>query len=168
MTAEDSSTQASPDGDASVQASVVPNVTAAHDANLTSSLAGVVNSQGDADLNQSGAGAVIAQGAVGISQGGAAAIVSRSVAGESMGTGIVVANDVRISRGWIGVVASPNVEISDDSRVLIDPRAALIIAVAIFGVFGLAVVMAAMFARRAMQWRPKIPMPSIQWRRARG
>lgn len=167
MTAESSSPQAAPDGDASVQARVIPTVTAAHDASLTSSLAGVVNSQGDADLNQSGAAAVIAQGAVGISQGGAGAIVSRSVAGESMGSGLVVASDVRVSRGWIGVIASPNVEISDDSRVLIDPRAALIIAIAIFGVFGLGVVLAAMLARRAMQWRPKIPVPSVQWRRAR-
>jgi hypothetical protein len=78
----------------------------------------------------------------------------------------VVASEVRISRGWVGIVASPNVELSEDSRVIIGPAAALIIAAAVLGVFGIAVVLAGVLARRASQWRPNIPVPSLSWKRS--
>lgn len=151
--------------DAEVRTGIVPSVSASHDVSLTTSVAGVVNAQGDASLNQSGACAVVSQGNVGVSQAGAGIVIAQSFAGESFGGGVVVSNDVRVSKGWVGVALSPKLEVADDSRVIIGPAAAAIIALAMFGIFGVVVAGGVYAARRAAQWRPKLPMPSVSWRR---
>lgn len=151
---------------ADVQTGFVPSVTASHDANLTTSFAGVVNAQGDANLNQGAAGAVVAQGDVSVTQAGAAAIVGRAITGENIGGAVLVGSEVSVKNAWVGVALSPNLEVSEDSRVIIGTKAAIIIAVAMFGIFGIAAVLAVLGARRAMAWRPNLPMPSIQWRRS--
>lgn len=152
--------------DAHVQASVVPSVNASHDATLTTSLAGLVNAQGDVELNQGGAGAVVAQGSVALTQGGAAAIFANKVNADSSGSAVLMGSDVTVSNGWVGFAVASNMQVADDSRVIIGTRGALIIAAAIFGVFGIAAAMALVAGRRVMQWRPKVPVPSVRWRRA--
>ncbi|MDH4139802.1 MAG: hypothetical protein OEV43_04455 [Coriobacteriia bacterium] len=146
-----------------VRNSVASSVVAEHDAEVTGSLAGVVNAQGDATVSQTGSLAIMARGDVEATQTGAGAIVSRSMSGEGIYSCIAAAGDMSVRRGWIGVAISPKMEVSEDSRVFIGPRAAFIIAAAILGIFGIVAAFGVIAARKAMGWRPKVP--SVSWHR---
>jgi hypothetical protein len=122
-----------------------------------------VNSQGKASIDQSGAGAIIVQGPVEATRSGALAIVASSVSGDHAYSAVAVGSDVSLSKSWVGVALSPRMQVSENSRVIIGPIAALIIAVAIFGVFGVAAALGVVVVRRAMTWRPKVP--AVSWHR---
>lgn len=133
------------------------------DVNVATSLCGVVNAQGDAALTQSAAAAILAQGNTDVTQSAVAAIVTRTMTGEGVYNAASVSGDMSVSRSWIGVALTPRLQVSEDSRVIIGPVGALIIAVAIFGVFGILAALGYFAARRAMQWRPRVP--SVSWHR---
>lgn len=166
MSAQHSEEHAHPAEDSAMEASVMSNVNAARDVSMTTSVAGLVNAQGDAEISQGGALAVVSQGHAAISQGGAGAIVSNSFSGDSFGSGVVLGNEVSVANSWVGFALTPKMEVSEDSHVIIGTKGALIIAAAIFGVFGLAAVLAFYAGRRVLRWRPKVPVPSVSWRRA--
>jgi hypothetical protein len=133
------------------------------DVSMSMSFAGIVNSQGEASIDQGGAGAIIVQGPVEATRSGAVAIVASSVNSDHAYSAVAVGSDVSLRRSWIGVALSPRMQVSEDSRVIIGPMAALIIAVAIFGLFGIAAALGVVVVRRAMTWRPKVP--SVSWHR---
>lgn len=147
----------------SVKTAIVGTVTSAQDVEISTSCIGVVNAQGSASVSQTGAGAIIARGDVAATQSGAAALFANSVAGDHTYSAVTVASDVAVSRSWIGIALSPKMQVSDDSRVIVGPVAALIIVVAALGVFGVVAAFGVLAAKRALAWRPKVP--SVSWHR---
>lgn len=147
----------------SVKNTIVANVTSEHDVEISTSCTGVVSAEGNSAITQSGAGAIIARGDVEATQSGSVALVASSVTGDHTYSVVTLASDVAVSRSWIGVALSPRMQVSDDSRVLIGPIAALIIVVAALGVFGIVAVFGVLAAKRAIAWRPKVP--AVSWHR---
>ncbi|MEI7815069.1 MAG: hypothetical protein WCJ13_09790, partial [Coriobacteriia bacterium] len=66
-----------------------------------------------------------------------------------------------VTNGFVGVLLTPQANIAEDSRVLIGTKAALIIAAALLGGFGLVAVVMALGVRRVMSWRPQINVPQL-------
>jgi hypothetical protein len=69
----------------------------------------------------------------------------------------VVAGDASVARSWVGFMAARNAEISDDSRVIIDTRAGLIIGAFLLGGLGLLAVATYLGARRIAERMPHLP-----------
>jgi len=130
------------------------------------SLVGYATAANALSVDRSATGAVVARGDADVFRSAAGAVVARSITGERMVACTTVAEDIHVSGGWIGLALAKDIEVSEDSRVIIGPAGAAIIAVAILGVFGVVVALAVMGARRAMAWRPNVP--SLQWRRMGG
>ncbi len=147
----------------SVKGTIVASVASERDIEISTSCAGIVNSQGETVMRRSGAAALISQGDLEATQCGAVALVAGDLTGDQTYSALTVASDVNVSRSWIGVALSPRLQVSEGSRVIIGPVAALIISCAILGVFGIAAWLFAMALRRALAWRPK--MPSVSWHR---
>lgn len=135
-------------------------------ADVRSSIAGFVSAQGDATLSQSASVGVLSQGNADIDQSAVAALVTRTMTGDRVYNAASVSGEMSVSRSWIGVALTPRLSVSEDSRVIIGPVGALIIAAAIFGVFGVLVALGYFAARRAMQWRPRVP--ALTWHRMGG
>jgi hypothetical protein len=72
-----------------------------------------------------------------------------------------VTGDADIKSSWVGIVISAKTTVSEDSRVLISTKAALIIALALFGGFGLVALAISLGVRRIMHWRPSISLPGL-------
>ena len=160
MSADESSTAVGT-GDAS--RTVVASVAAPGQVNVTTSLAGFVNAQGDANVHQSATSVVLAQGNADVDQSAVCALVTRTMTGERVYTAAAVSGEMSVSRSWVVVALTPRLSVSEDSKVIIGPVGALIIAAAIFGVFGVVMGLGYYAARRAMQWRPRVP--AVSWHR---
>jgi hypothetical protein len=117
---------ASIDGDASVGASAIGMLSA--------------NSVG---LHQGYASLMVVDGDVSVDQGGAQVIVARTVGIEQCGVGTLVAGEANVAHSWVGLMAARNATLSDDSRVIVDARTAIIIGAGLLG--GLAAVAVAIF-----------------------
>lgn len=141
----------------------VVSIAAPGEANVRSSIAGFVSAQGDATLSQSASVGLLAQGNADIDQSAVAALVTRTMTGDRVYNAASVSGEMSVSRSWIGVALTPRLTVSENSRVIIGPVGALIIAAAIFGVFGVLVALGYFAARRAMQWRPQVP--ALSWHR---
>lgn len=135
------------------------NVT--QDAHVNLSWAGVVATKGNATVRQSYTSAVLASNSMSVSQAGAAAVIGREVSFDQGGAGVVVASEAAIKRGFVGVVLSGRTSVSEDSKVLISTQAALIIAAAIFGIFGIAILMGFLAVRRARRWASDLSLPHM-------
>jgi len=159
MSAQDITTPAEETSDTT--RGVVASVTSAGEARISSSIAGFVSAQGDASVAQSASAVVLAQGNSDIEQSAVAALVTRTMTGDRVYNAASVSGEMSVSRSWIGVALTPRLQVSEDSRVIIGPVGALIIATAIFGVFGILAALGYFAARRAMQWRPKVP--AVSW-----
>jgi len=128
------------DGDAEVSLSAVPFLV----------------SRGDATFRQAYASAFIAGGDIAVSQGGAPLIVGKKVTIDSGGGAVLLAGKARVSRGWIGLLFAKDAEISDDSRVVLTTRGALIVAAALLGGFGLIAIGVYCGARKLARWKPDL------------
>jgi hypothetical protein len=126
------------------------------DADVGTSFVGVVSAKGDTTIHQSVAGAVIGGESVSVSQGGSPVLISRAISMNTGAGGAILAGEANVQRGWIGVLLTPKATISEDSRVLIGPAAALILSVAVLGGFGIAAYFAARGAKRMLAWRPQL------------
>jgi hypothetical protein len=131
---------ASVDGDASIGASVV----------------GVI-SAGSVGVHQGGAMVMVVDGDASIDQGGAQVVVAGTVGVDQGGVGILVTDEANLARSWVGVMAARNATLSDDSRVIIDTRSALIIGGLLFGGLGLVAVGVFMAGRRIASRIPRVP-----------
>jgi hypothetical protein len=137
------------DGDATVTASAVPAVMA----------------RGELTMQQSYASAIIVGGSgeMKIHQAAAPLIVGKTIDVSQSGACSLVANEMSVKQSWVGVVVGTHVEVSEDSRVLISTRAALIIAAAILGGFGLVALVGVMGMRRMRRrWRQSMHLPQLR------
>jgi hypothetical protein len=146
----------------SARASAIASAAVAGDAEISASVVAALTADSVA-LRQGGAMAMIVSGDAAVSQGGAQVIVARHVELESSGAGVLVAGDASVARSWVGFMAARNAEISDDSRVIIDTRAGLIIGGLLFGGLGLLAVAVYLGAHRISGRMPHLPrLPGMQ------
>jgi hypothetical protein len=136
-------------------ASALGMTTVEGDATVTASAAPIVYSKGDTTVQQSYASAVIAGGGsfTRVRQAAAPLIIGKSMELEQVGAVAVVSGDARVRNSWVGIVVGPHVEISDDSKVLVSTRGALIIAAALLGGFGLVAIALSAGMGRVMAMR---------------
>ena len=137
----------------------VANVTG--DVDLTTSAAGLVSADGSASIHQAVAWGVFSGGDVKVSQAASVLTVAQGYRVDSGAAAAVVAGEATIKHGWIGFLFAPKATISEDSKVLLSTKAALIIAAALFGGFALVAVVMALGVRRVMSWRPQSNVPTI-------
>ncbi|HEY5483753.1 MAG TPA: hypothetical protein VIK31_08075 [Propionibacteriaceae bacterium] len=141
--------------------SAIASASVAGDAEISSSLVGAISAD-SAGLRQGAAVAVVVSGDAALSQSATSLVVARSVEMETVGACCVIASDVTVARSWVGFMAARNAEISDDSRVIIDTRAGLIIGALLFGGLGLLAVATYLGARRIAERIPRLPhMPHL-------
>jgi hypothetical protein len=114
----------------------------------------LVYAKGDATIRQSYASALVAGETVEMSQALAPLVAGRVITIDMGGGAALVAGEARIQRGWIGVLLSGKTEMSDDTRVLIGTRAALIIGAALLGGFALVAIAGLLGVRRFVDDHP--------------
>jgi hypothetical protein len=134
------------------------------DATLTASASPIVYAKGNISVRQSYTSAVLAGGDMDISQAGAPLIIGKQLSVQQGGALVMLSGESTVSNGFVGILLSPKATVSQDSRVLIGPKAALIIAAALLGGFGIVALVMVLGVRRVMTWRPQInvpPLPSI-------
>ena len=141
--------------------SAVGFVSAGRDATITASCSPLVYAKGDIHVRQAYTSAVIAGGDMEINQAGAPIIVGKQLSVHHGGGVVMVAGEAQVSHGFVGVLLTPKATVSDDSRVLLSTKAALIIAAALFGGFALVAVVMVLGVRRVMGWRPSISLPEM-------
>ncbi len=112
----------SADGSASIDMSAVGGIAAKGDVTVERGLIGGVAAGGNVSLGTGLADAVLAAG---------------DVHAETLGAGAVAARSVTISKGWVGVVASPQANIAEDVKVVLDPKGAAWLGIAFGVAFGL-------------------------------
>jgi hypothetical protein len=131
------------------------------DATLTASAAPIVYAKGNISVRQSYTSAVLAGGDMDISQAGAPLIIGKQLDVQQGGALVMLSGESTVTNGFVGVLLSPKATVSEDSRVLIGTKAALIIAAVLLGGFGLVAIVMALGVRRVMTWRPQINVPPI-------
>ena len=144
--------------------SAVAFATAGGDAVITASMTPLVYAKGDVHIRQSYTSAVLAGGDMKISQAGAPVIIGKKLSIEQGGGIVMLAGEAEVNHGFIGVLLAPKATISDDTKVLLSTKAALVIAAALFGGFALVALAMTLGVRRVMSWRPQInvpPMPDL-------
>jgi hypothetical protein len=120
------------------------------DASIDTSLVGMVSAKGNAALKQGCAAAIMAEGDVTVSQGGGAVIVGRTVDVDQGGSCVMVSGETTASRSYVGLLLSRKASFSEDSRVLFDWKAALILAAVMLGGVGLVILVVVVVARMLM------------------
>lgn len=141
--------------------SAVAFATAGGDAVITASATPLVYAKGDVHIRQSYASGVLAGGDMDISQAGAPVIIGKKLSVNQGGGIVMLAGEAQVSNGFVGVLLAPKATISDDTKVLMSTKAALIIAAALFGGFALVAVVMTLGVRRVMSWRPTINVPGL-------
>ncbi len=141
--------------------SAVGFVSAGGDATITASYAPIVHSKGNIHVRQSYTSAVIAASDMEISQSLAPIIVGKQLSVQQGGGVVLLAGEAEVKNGFVGVLLSPKATVSDDSKVLLSTKAAIIIAAALFGGFALVAVVMVLGARRVTSWRPNINLPEL-------
>jgi hypothetical protein len=131
------------------------------DATVTASAAAVTYAKGNVTVRQSYTSAVLAGGDMDISQAGAPLIIGKQLSVQQGGALVMLSGESTVSNGFVGVLLSPRATVSEDTRVLIGPKAALIIAAALLGGFGIVALVMVLGVRRVMTWRPQINVPPL-------
>ncbi len=146
------------------KASAIASAAVSGEADISGSMVGAVSAE-NASLHRSIALATVASGDAAVSQSAACAIVARSVDVDTAGVCCMVTSEATVARSWVGFMAARNAELSDDSRVIIDTRAGLIIGALLFGGLGLLAVATYLGARKIAERIPHLPhlphMPSL-------
>jgi hypothetical protein len=129
----------------------VGSMEVAGDAVLMQSAVGMLSTKGGATLERGCACAVMAEGDVTVTQGASGLIIGRRVEAERSGSCVMIGSETEVRRGWVGLLLARKTTLSEDSRVLFDWKAALILAAVMLGIFGVVLVIAFVLARRAMR-----------------
>lgn len=132
------------------------------DAEVSGSLVGVVNA-GSVGLYRGAALVMVGDGESAIEQGFAEVVVTRAIGLNKSGAGVVVANDASVARSWVGVMAARNATLTADSRVIIDAKAILVLAMAVLA--GLGAFAMFFMPRRRHAFARRMHMP---WARHHG
>jgi hypothetical protein len=133
----------------------------AGDATLTASAAPVVYAKGSVSVRQCYTSAVLAGGDMDISQAGAPLIIGKQLGVSQGGALVMLSGESTVTNGFVGILLTPKATIAEESRVLIGTKAALIIAAALLGGFGLVALIMVLGVRRVMSWRPQISVPQL-------
>lgn len=133
----------------------------AGDASLTASAAPIVYAKGNVSVRQCYTSAVLAGGDMDISQAGAPLIVGKQLDVSQGGALVMLSGESSVTNGFVGILLTPKATIAEESRVLIGTKAALIIAAALLGGFGLVALVMVLGVRRVMSWRPQISVPQL-------
>ena len=133
------------------------------DATITASMVPALITRGDTTVQQSYASAIIVgRGATTkVHQSATPMIVGRTVDVTQSAAGTILAGDADVKNSWVGIVISPSTKVSEDSKVIISTKAALIIGAFLLGGFGLVALAFALGVRRVTRWRPSLPHPSL-------
>jgi len=141
--------------------SAIGFVNASGDVSVTASAAPLVYSKGDVSVRQCYTSAVLAGSDMTISQAGAPIIVGKQLDVTQGGGVVLLSGEATVKNGFVGVLLSPKATVSDDSRVLVGTKGALIIAAALLGGFGIVALVMVLGVRRVMSWRPQISLPQM-------
>lgn len=138
-------------GTLSATQSAIGSATVSGDADVSASAVGMLSAKGSAGLKMGAAGAVIAEKDATVSQGGAALVIGDKVTMERSLGGAVVAGEADVRHGTVVLLLSRKTTMSEDSRVLFDWKAALILAAVVLGFAGIAAVLGFMLVRKGAQ-----------------
>lgn len=136
-------------GELDAAQSAIASLTTHGDANVSTSVIGLLNGV-TTNVKQSLAGAVVADANASVSQSVTPAIVARHVETTGGASAVTVAEDVTATKSWIGLMATHNATLSEDSRVIIDWKGAVILGLFLLGGFGIVAVVAWFASRRVI------------------
>jgi hypothetical protein len=112
---------------------------------VTQSAIGSANVGADADVSMSAVGVLSAKGGATVKQGAAASVMAEGDATVSQGAaGVVIGDRVTLER-------SRNTTLSEDSRVVFDWKAALILAAVLAGFAGIAALLGFLLVRKGIR-----------------
>jgi len=148
--------------------SAIGSATIEGDASLATSAVGMISAKGTASLRQGCAGAVVSEGDIAVQQGGGAVMVGKTIDVDQGGSCVMVSGETNASRSYVGVLLSRRSSFSEDSRVLFDWKAALILSAVLIGGIGLVIVVAVVLAKllmgrvhRVAERLPHLPTPHL-------
>jgi hypothetical protein len=130
--------------------SALANTTVTGDVEATVSALGLVTATRSVRVKQSVAGAVFTEGKATVEQVGTTMIIGGEVAVDNSVGGLLVADTATVNKSWVGLLASRSATVSENSRVLIDWKAALILAAVVLGLAGVVAVLAVVVWRRTV------------------
>lgn len=130
--------------------SALGNTTVSGDAEATVSALGLVTATRSVKIKQSVAGAVFSEGAAKVEQVGTPLLIGGEVSVSNSLGGVLVADQAAVKSSWVGLLASRSATVSEDSRVLIDWKAALILGGIAFLLAGVVGVLAFVLWRRTV------------------
>lgn len=152
--------------DLETTASAVGFASVSGDAHVSTSWVGIMHAKQGGTFQQGYASAAIFGGDTTIRQAGAPLIIGRTVKVEQGGGAVVVGSDVKVKHGFVGIVVSGRSEISDDSKVLIGTKGAIIIAAAILGGLAVVALVMTMGTKRIADWGRSFKKPELPDRHA--
>ncbi|MDR3686235.1 MAG: hypothetical protein P4L93_04675 [Coriobacteriia bacterium] len=151
-------------GSLSATGSAIGAASVEGDATITASMVPALLAKGDTTIQQSYASAMIVGGGgnTTVHQAVSPLIIGKTMDISQAGAGVLVTGDADVKSSWVGIVLAPKTTISENSRVIIDTKAAFIIAIALFGGLGLIALAVTLATRRLMRWRPTITIPGVK------
>lgn len=117
--------------------SAVALATVAGDAEVNTSAIPLLHANGDVNFHQAYASAVIAGDAVNVHQGGSPMMLAKQLKVNQGGAAVMIAGEATVNRGFVGLLMSRDAIISDDSRVLVDSKAAAFVSAALLAGMGM-------------------------------
>ncbi|HEX9092380.1 MAG TPA: hypothetical protein VF902_00205 [Coriobacteriia bacterium] len=127
--------------------SALGNVSVGGDADVSTSVVGMVSAKGTAVVRQGFSAAVMSEGDATITQGGGGLIIAKKIGIDSGGGLAMVAGEADVKKSYVGLLLARKTTLSEDSRVLFDWKAALILAVVLLGGVGIVVLVLFLIGR---------------------
>lgn len=142
---------------ADIAGSAVGSLSAEGQVTVSMSATGIVNGQADVSLDKGYATVMVAGGDLSVRQGGGSVLAGNTVSVDTGGAALMVAGEADVRKGWIGILLTRDANLSEDSRVIVDTKAAIIISAVLAAGFAMvAAIMADAFGRVFEQIRHRL------------
>jgi hypothetical protein len=138
-------------GSLSATQSAIGSANVGADAEVSMSAVGMLSAKGASTVKQGIAGCVMAEGDATVSQGGAGVVIADKVTLEHSFGGALLANDAELRQSRVVVLLSRKTTLSEDSRVIFDWKAALILAAVLAGFAGIAALLGFLLVRKGIR-----------------